>query len=55
MGNKKLIYILLLIGTRNDIAEKIVKSGLRMGYDGGKVPWRFHLSYPMPKQLKITG
>jgi hypothetical protein len=42
MGKEKLIYIPLLIGARNDIAEKIGKSGLRIGYGGGRVPWRFH-------------
>jgi len=41
MGKEKLIYIPLLIGARNDIAEKIGKSGLRIGYGGGRVPWRF--------------
>jgi len=41
MGKEKLIYIPLLIGARNDIAEKIRKSGLRIGYGGGRVPWRF--------------
>jgi hypothetical protein len=43
MGRKKLIYIPLLIGAGEVIVEKIVKSGLRMGYGGGRVPWRFHL------------
>jgi len=41
MGKEKLTYIPLLIGARNDIAEKIGKSGLRIGSGGGRVPWRF--------------
>jgi hypothetical protein len=43
MGREKLIYIPLLIDSGEDRAEKIVKSGLRMGYGGGGVSWRFHL------------
>jgi len=42
MEKEKLIYIPLLIGARNDIAEKIGKIGLRIGYGGGRVPWRFY-------------
>ena len=41
MGKEKLIYIPLLIGDRNDIAEKIGKSGLRIGSGSRRVPWRF--------------